>query len=77
MVGDRLDNDIAAAKALGFHTVRLLRGLGAFHTPRSANEEPEHTIRGLAELLERLPLRAKCEEETADAALRKEREVCP
>ena len=52
MVGDRLDNDIAATKALGFHTVRLLRGLGAFHSPRSAEEEPDHTIRELSELLE-------------------------
>lgn len=52
MVGDRLDNDIAPAKALGFHTVRLLRGLGACQTPRSPAEGPEFTIRELAELLE-------------------------
>ena len=51
MVGDRLDNDIAPAKALGFHTVRLLRGLGACQTPRSPAEEPEFTIRELTELL--------------------------
>lgn len=65
MVGDRLDNDIAAAKALGFHTVRLLRGLGAFHTPRSADEEPEHTILGLAELLDLMP----CNAERADVGI--------
>lgn len=28
MVGDRLDNDIAPAKRLGMHTVRILRGAG-------------------------------------------------
>ena len=51
MVGDRLDNDIAAAKALGFRTVRILRGLGIFHIPRSPAEEPEQTVRDLTELL--------------------------
>ena len=50
MVGDRLDNDIAAAGRLGLHTVRILRGLGAFQRPQSAGEEPEYTIRSLAEL---------------------------
>ncbi len=50
MVGDRLDNDIAPAKALGMGTVRVLRGIGAYARPRSAAEQPEHTIRALAEL---------------------------
>lgn len=52
MIGDRMDNDIAPAKALGLHTVRLLRGLGAYHTVRSSKEEPEYTIRDLTELLQ-------------------------
>ena len=52
MVGDRLDNDIAPAKVLGFRTVRILRGLGAFQSPRSPAEEPEQTIHDLPELLE-------------------------
>ena len=51
MVGDRMDNDIAPANRLGMHTVRLLRGLGAFHEPQSPDEQPEHTIYELAELL--------------------------
>ena len=59
MVGDRLDNDVAPAKALGFRTVRVLRGLGVHHNPRSPAEEPEHTIRDLAELLELLPHKAE------------------
>lgn len=52
MVGDRLDNDIAPAKRLGFRTVRVLRGLGVHHSPHSAAEEPEYTIRELEELLD-------------------------
>lgn len=51
MVGDRMDNDIAPANRLGMHTVRLLRGLGAYHTPQTADEQPEYTIQSLTELL--------------------------
>ena len=51
MIGDRMDNDIAPANRLGMHTVRLLRGLGAHHTPQSSDEQPEYTIRSLTELL--------------------------
>ena len=51
MIGDRMDNDIAPANRLGMHTVRLLRGLGAYHTPQSSDEQPEYTIRSLTELL--------------------------
>jgi FMN phosphatase YigB (HAD superfamily) len=41
MLGDRPDNDIAPAKRLGMHTIRLLRGLGAYHEPQSNEETPE------------------------------------
>ncbi len=51
MVGDRLDNDIAPANRLGMHSVRLLRGLGAYHRPQSADERPAYTVRTLPELL--------------------------
>ena len=51
MIGDRMDNDIAPANRLGMRTVRLLRGLGAYHQPQSADEQPEYTIRSLTELL--------------------------
>ena len=50
MIGDRMDNDIAPANRLGMHSVRLLRGLGAFHKPQSADEQPEYTVRSLTEL---------------------------
>ena len=52
MVGDRLDNDIAPANRIGIHSVRLLRGIGAYSVPRSSDELPEHTIRTLAELFD-------------------------
>ena len=51
MVGDRLDNDIAPANRLGMRSVRLLCGLGAHYSPRSAEERPEYTVRTLTELL--------------------------
>ena len=51
MVGDRMDNDIAPANRLGMHTVRLLRGLGAYHEPQSTDEQPVDTIISLAELI--------------------------
>lgn len=52
MVGDRMDNDIAPANRLGMHTVRLKRGLGAYHEPQSDEEKPEFTISTLVELLD-------------------------
>ena len=55
MVGDRLDNDIAPAKRLGMRTVRILQGYGALSRPRNGWEEPEETVRTLAELPELFP----------------------
>lgn len=52
MVGDRLDNDMAPANRLGIHSVRLLRGIGAYHEPQSPDEYPEYTIHTLAELFD-------------------------
>lgn len=50
IVGDRPDNDVAPANRLGMHSVRLLRGLGAYHEPQSPDELPDHTILSLSEL---------------------------
>ena len=50
MVGDRLDNDIAPANRLGMHSVRLLRGLGAYQSPLCVDEIPEYTVHSLCEL---------------------------
>lgn len=51
MVGDRLDNDIAPANRIGMHTVRILRGPGAYSRPQSTDELPEYTISTLEPLL--------------------------
>ena len=52
MVGDRLDNDIAPAKAAGMKTVWIKQGFGALQTPLSAADTPDHTVNSLLELTE-------------------------
>ncbi len=51
MIGDRLDNDILPAKALGIKTVWIKQGFGALQKPLSKSEEPDYTINNLTELL--------------------------
>ena len=51
MIGDRLDNDILPAKALGIKTVWIKQGFGALQKPLSKSEEADYTINNLAELL--------------------------
>ena len=50
MIGDRLDNDIFPAKALGMKTVWLRQGFGALQTPKGPEYTPDHTIDSLTEL---------------------------
>ena len=50
MIGDRLDNDIRPAKALGFRAVRILQGPGRLQQPRDAAETPDATAADLDEL---------------------------
>jgi HAD superfamily hydrolase (TIGR01549 family) len=50
MIGDRLDNDINPAKALGMGTIRLRQGLSVSQEPRGPADEPDVTINSLAEL---------------------------
>ena len=50
MIGDRIDNDIKPAKALGMQTVRILQGVGRLQRPRTADEQPDATVKDLAEL---------------------------
>lgn len=52
MIGDRLDNDIVPANALGMKTVWIKKGLGVYNTPRSDFERPDYTITNLMELKE-------------------------
>jgi HAD superfamily hydrolase (TIGR01662 family) len=50
MVGDRIDNDIAPAKALGMATVRLRCGRHAGQKPRSWLEVPDRDVDDIAAL---------------------------
>ncbi len=50
MVGDRVDNDIAPAKAQGWHTIRVLQGFSRFQRPRNPSEEANLTISKIGEL---------------------------
>ncbi len=50
MIGDRIDNDIKPAKALGMQTVRILQGVGRLQRPRTYDEQPDATAMNLAEL---------------------------
>lgn len=51
MIGDRLDNDIAPAKAVGMGTVWIKQGFGRLQTPLSEQDTPDHIVEGLSELL--------------------------
>jgi len=49
MIGDRIDNDIAPAKALGMRTVRIQQGLSSVQQPRSGEETADLTVNNLHE----------------------------
>ncbi|MBR6186555.1 MAG: HAD-IA family hydrolase [Clostridia bacterium] len=51
MIGDRLDNDVFPAKALGMKTVWVRQGFGALQTPRSPAATPDWSVSSLSELL--------------------------
>ncbi len=50
MVGDRIDNDVVPAKALGLRTVRVRSPEYAMQEARSLAEEPDLEVRRLAEV---------------------------
>ncbi len=50
MVGDRIDNDIAPARALGMGTIRFATGRHATQQPRTWLETPDATVHDLAGL---------------------------
>jgi HAD superfamily hydrolase (TIGR01549 family) len=50
MVGDRIDNDIAPAKALGMATIQLRGGRHRRQKPRSPAEEPDAVVTDVLEL---------------------------
>lgn len=54
MAGDRIDNDIRPARALGMGTVWVRQGMGGLCKPRSAAEQPDHIVNDLRELADLL-----------------------
>ncbi len=52
MIGDRLDNDIVPANAIGMKSVWIKQGLGQYYVVRSVEEKPDVTIDTLDKLLE-------------------------
>lgn len=51
MVGDRLDNDIAPAKALGMQTAWIRKGLAKYQNEELGKGIADHTINSPSELL--------------------------
>jgi HAD superfamily hydrolase (TIGR01549 family) len=51
MVGDRVDNDIAPAKALGWKTIRVLQGFAKAQQPRHSGEVADATVETLRDVL--------------------------
>jgi len=50
MIGDRIDNDIVPAKALGMHTIWIRQGLWQHWKITLDSEMPDHTVFSLSEL---------------------------
>ena len=50
MVGDRLDNDITPANALGMISVWIKQGNSRYGTPQTAAEQPDYTVNSLTEV---------------------------
>ena len=52
MIGDRTDNDVAPAKALGMQTILIRQGYAGYQVVHNEGEKPDHTVDNLTELLE-------------------------
>lgn len=52
MVGDRPDNDIVPAKALGMKTIRIMQGLGGMMPIMSEDARADHTVSSLSRCLD-------------------------
>ena len=50
MIGDRIDNDIVPAKALGMKTVRIRQGFGRFRQITGEHEKPDAAVNSLTQL---------------------------
>jgi haloacid dehalogenase superfamily, subfamily IA, variant 3 with third motif having DD or ED/haloacid dehalogenase superfamily, subfamily IA, variant 1 with third motif having Dx(3-4)D or Dx(3-4)E len=51
MIGDRLDNDIFPAKAIGMNTIWIKQGFGSMQIPKSEDYLPDTEISSLSDLL--------------------------
>lgn len=47
MIGDRLDNDIAPANAMGMKTVWIKQGFGRYSTPQNEKEKANDIVNNL------------------------------
>ena len=54
MVGDRLDNDIVPAKAVGMKTIWIKQGLGGLATPKNDSETADFTVKNISEICDYL-----------------------
>lgn len=54
MIGDRLDNDVAPAKALGFVTVWVRQGINRDARPVNEGQRPHYTLESITDLGELL-----------------------
>ena len=50
MIGDRIDNDIAPAKARAWKTIRIKQGLSAGQVPMCPEQEPNFEARLLDDI---------------------------
>ena len=54
MIGDRIDNDIAPAKSLGWSTIRIRQGLFRGQVARCLEERPDYEVGRLEQILHTL-----------------------
>lgn len=50
MVGDRIDNDIVPAKAVGMRTIWIKQGLGGLAIPQNESETADLTVKNISEI---------------------------
>lgn len=50
MIGDRLDNDIVPAKAMGWKTIWIKQGFGAYQIPVDNTDTPDFVVNSLSEI---------------------------
>ena len=52
MAGDRIDNDIVPAKALGMKTIWIKQGFGRYWRKTTEYEQADYEVDNLSEILE-------------------------